>query len=701
MSKECVFFAQATADSTSLSDSYSEVSESEQSASKRKRRAKRENYLAGKSRKVYKLSKDLEKSLEESEGASGACSSCASSLARIADGFKQLKQQGSELRKRKKSLPTPKVANRDHYRNVKVQNEWIRANLFDSMGNCLFCHGCIIKALSISPQRLSRQRKVKRSLFQKPVVPMTKNAVNIEKLNAFVVMPEGIEVSIDSWWASIPDDHVVNVRYPHGKHGLEGKVSNNAKTNTKEAFLEFVDNNCQPNGRRLDSRNPTHYFFPKFKTISAPKSNAVAFTQKNNNSLVCEFNRTQREKGGDCISSQTVLNWLKLERPKVSIYPHQSDYCDTCSKIKIETHALQQRIYRTLQSGNALVEDVEELKKSKEALEQRLQEHRAVAKESLECYRKMKEKCSKQWKEISDLEKTEPSVERNKTLQQLQSTFTLLLSADYQMSKLLPYWGHTAQPSSTYYLQKVSYDIYGIVDHRDGTGNLYLLNETAGPKNTDHSISYLLHYLKSSGRIPSWVRRVHVFMDNAGSTNKNQFMMAAVLEVVQQNILDYFRISFMVAGHTKFAPDQLFAITARDFYSSDIFNERELTEVMQRHASVMFDSGRIVRCWRDVVSKKYSNLPGIRELHDFLALRNAGENATMMVRDNCYSGPLKTTPMSIRKGLGPQDRALPGVGDLYFAKGLVKTLSEGKQSHLNQMNINFIPESRRHELFTL
>ena len=52
----------------------------------------------------------------------------------------------------------------------------------------------------------------------------------------------------------------------------------------------------------------------------------------------------------------------------------------------------------------------------------------------------------------------------------------------------------------------------------------------------------------------------------------------------------------MVAGHTKFSPDQLFAITVHDFYSSDIFNERELTEVMQRHTSIMFDGGRIVRC---------------------------------------------------------------------------------------------------------
>ena len=84
------------------------------------------------------------------------------------------------------------------------------------------------------------------------------------------------------------------------------------------------------------------------------------------------------------------------------------------------------------------------------------------------------------------------------------------------MSKLLPYWGHSPQPSSTYYLQKVSYDIYGIVDHRQDEGHLYLLNETIGAKNTDHSFSYLLQYLKSSGKVPNWVKRVHVFMDKNG-----------------------------------------------------------------------------------------------------------------------------------------------------------------------------------------
>ena len=313
------------------------------------------------------------------------------------------------------------------------------------------------------------------------------------------------------------------MRYPHGKHGLAGRVSNSAKISTKQSFLKFVDENSQANGRRLNSRNPTHYIFPKFRTISEPKRGVSAYDEKVKTSLVCEFNRTQKEAGLDTISSQTALNWMKAERPKTAIYPHQSDYCDYCSKVKVEIQACQQKLTRLLQGGSSSAEDIQEIRKNKEDLENDMEEYRRVARESLQHYRQLKERCEEQWKEIIKLESTPSFPERDEKLKNLQSTFTLLLSADYQMSKLLPYWGYSAQPSSTYYMQNVSYDIYGIVDHRDRSGHLYLLNETTGPKNTDHSFSYLLHYLKSSGKVPSWVRRVHVFMDNAGSTNKNQY----------------------------------------------------------------------------------------------------------------------------------------------------------------------------------
>ena len=114
---------------------------------------------------------------------------------------------------------------------------------------------------------------------------------------------------------------------------------------------------------------------------------------------------------------------------------------------------------------------------------------------------------------------------------------------------------------------------------------------------------------------------------------------------------------------------------------------------MENHASVTFDSGRIVRCWRDTVTQKYTNLPGIRELHDFLALKNPGTDAIMKVRDKCYTGTLKDTPMKLVKGRNSTDRQLT-----YDAKGLVKELSASKQAHLKQMCRNFIPQDRWHEL---
>ena len=92
-----------------------------------------------------------------------------------------------------------------------MQNKWIRGNLFDAMGNYLFCHKCIIKALNVSPQWLSRQCNVKQNQFQKPLVSMTKNEVDKEKVKSFVFMPESVKTSLSLWWANFPNDHAVSV----------------------------------------------------------------------------------------------------------------------------------------------------------------------------------------------------------------------------------------------------------------------------------------------------------------------------------------------------------------------------------------------------------------------------------------------------------------------------------------------------------
>ena len=84
---------------------------------------------------------------------------------------------------------------------------------------------------------------------------------------------------------------------------------------------------------------------------------------------------------------------------------------------------------------------------------------------------------------------------------------------------------------------------------------MYVFDETVGPKTTDHTVSYITEYLQHN--LPVWLRLVHIFFDNAGSTNKNFYLTSWSMEIVQQKVLDFINISFLIAGHTKFTVDQL------------------------------------------------------------------------------------------------------------------------------------------------
>lgn len=95
----------------------------------------------------------------------------------------------------------------------------------------------------------------------------------------------------------------------------------------------------------------------------------------------------------------------------------------------------------------------------------------------------MKLKCAEYWKEIITLEsKQERTSAEDEQLVQLKHYFTLVLSADYQMQKSIPYWGSSPQPGSAYYLQKLAYDLFGIVDHRDESSAVYVFDERVGTK---------------------------------------------------------------------------------------------------------------------------------------------------------------------------------------------------------------------------
>ena len=347
----------------------------------------------------------------------------------------------------------------------------------------------------------------------------------------------------------------------------------------------------------------------------------------------------------------------------MAICPHKQDYCDTCAQSNTDIHTQQTTLNRIRQSGSASVEDQLSIEAEIKCLEDSLEEHRTRARLSHEHYIEQTKLCEESMKirEANDEEERAS----------LQRRFTLTLSVDYQMSKLVPHWGFSPQPGSTYYFQKLSHDILGIVNHSDKTSCIYIFDERTGPKNTDHTVSYITNYLCDSGIVPTWVRRLHLFLDNACSTNKNYYMLGWASELVQQGRFDFIRISFLIAGHTKFGPDLLFFQVSQTFSRSDVFNTAELGGIARQYADVVIDDGDKVQPWREALMK-YSTLPGIRELHDFVFAYNPGCDVRLKVRPLCYTGCLKDSPFHVKRGYRLQESSFPTT--CYKSGGLTREL---------------------------
>ena len=85
-----------------------------------------------------------------------------------------------------------------------------------------------------------------------------------------------------------------------------------------------------------------------------------------------------------------------------------------------------------------------------------------------------------------------------------------------------------------------------------------------------------------------------------------------------------------------------------------------LTDVISPFAEVIVDDGTLVCDWRDVVSKKYSKLPGIQKLHDFIYIKNhVTSEVVAKIRELCYTGSFEYSTCHILRGVQPSYNAIP------------------------------------------
>ena len=65
--------------------------------------------------------------------------------------------------------------------------------------------------------------------------------------------------------------------------------------------------------------------------------------------------------------------------------------------------------------------------------------------------------------------------------------------------------------------------------------------------------------------------------------------------MVNSGELDHIHISFMVAGHTKFAPDWLFSTIGCAYKTEDVFTIGDLKSICDRSATCHIETGEQIR----------------------------------------------------------------------------------------------------------
>jgi hypothetical protein len=93
-----------------------------------------------------------------------------------------------------------------------------------------------------------------------------------------------------------------------------------------------------------------------------------------------------------------------------------------------------------------------------------LEEHKMDAGCELQHYREQTKKSRTLYQHIENLlsTRTKAKFDRLK-LQELKEQLVFTFSLDYQQSMLIPHWGFSPQLRYTYYLRKLSHNIFGIV----------------------------------------------------------------------------------------------------------------------------------------------------------------------------------------------------------------------------------------------
>ena len=245
------------------------------------------------------------------------------------------------------------------------------------------------------------------------------------------------------------------------------------------------------------------------------------------------FEASCKATGKQAVSYPKFVELWEQFHPTVVVAKPMSDLCETC----------QQNTTKLLRSANLPDHEKSEcVRKQKE--------HLALAQAERNVYKEACKEAEINFKRIKD------TTDLSAPHESCSFRGTMHYSLDYAQQVHIP--SNPMQPGPIYFKTPRKCGIFGMICEAIPRQVNYLIDEASNVgKGANSTISYVHHYFENHGLEET---HAHLYADNCSAQNKNNTFLWYLAWRIIKELHKHISYSFLIAGHTKFAPDRCFGI---------------------------------------------------------------------------------------------------------------------------------------------
>ena len=194
----------------------------------------------------------------------------------------------------------------------------------------------------------------------------------------------------------------------------------------------------------------------------------------------------------------------------------------------------------------------------------------------------------------------------------------------FDFAQQFHYPSNPFQPGPVYFMTPRKAALFGICCEAIPRQINFVIDEASDVGKGANAVVSMLDYFFNHHGLGETTVSLHA--DNCTGQNKNNTMMQYLMWRVLTGLHHNINISFMVVGHTKFAPDGCFGMLKRALRRTEVSSLADIEQVIQSSSVVNecqlvgSQTGEMivpVRDWASFLAPHFRKLTGIKKFHHF------------------------------------------------------------------------------------